>query len=334
MPPEFQAAIAGIKRTPANNSRALLAALQPLVDLGLSEQEAIAAGFGHFPIAGAATYSHDWWFPRFVPTFHLHQGTDIFAPMGTPVRSPVAGTLRQTNGAVGGLSAYVTQADGTYFYLAHLSSFVAGQATGQAVRQGEVIGFVGDTGNARGGAPHVHFEIHPAPVKVVTTGKGKKAVSKYMTVPVPPGTQLPPTDPKPYLDYWISEAMAAIPSLIAQLEASRPRAVIATGLTRRLADGTGSGGVFTAPTGPPRSQLLWASSASPAGGTLRFAEAQASAATGDVGYAALARRQERRLQAWAQSDARARAILAPLTPPALRPALGWGSSPQARPSGT
>jgi len=39
----------------------------------------VALGFGRFPVGGPATFSDDWWTPRFTPTFHLHQGNDIFA---------------------------------------------------------------------------------------------------------------------------------------------------------------------------------------------------------------------------------------------------------------
>ena len=102
-------------------------------------------------MAGAANFVDDWWFPRFTPTFHLHEGTDIFGAYGTAVRSPTEGTLRQTNGAVGGQAVYVTQDDGTYVYMAHLSGFVAGQVDGQRIHVGEVVGYLGDSGDAKGG---------------------------------------------------------------------------------------------------------------------------------------------------------------------------------------
>src|SRR3546814_12016417 len=85
-----QAIIDSIQRSPANSSRALHdAVLRDLVPLGLTEQEAIRVGFGRFPIAGVATFVHDWYFPRWGPGFRFHMGTDVFAPHGTPVRSPV-----------------------------------------------------------------------------------------------------------------------------------------------------------------------------------------------------------------------------------------------------
>ena len=327
VPPDAQGVINSIKRTPANNTRRLVAALRPLVDLGFTEAEAIQMGFGRFPLGGEATWSDDWYFPRFVPSFHFHEGTDIFAAHGTPVRSPVDGILKQSEGSIGGLAAYVYEPDGTYHYLAHLMGFVPGQVTGQAVKAGDVVGFNGDSGNAKGGAPHVHYEYHPAPTKDVTTGKGKKAVTTTVTVPVPMGTQLPPAPPKPLLDRWVEEALAAVPALIAKAEAGRPRAIIATGLTRRLADGGST--PFAAPSGPPRSQLLWASSASPSGGALRLAEAEATAAADELGYAALAKEQEERVRAYEAERAWAQAVFARLTPPGLGAALGYPVSPES-----
>ncbi|HUQ38521.1 MAG TPA: M23 family metallopeptidase [Acidimicrobiales bacterium] len=298
VPPGYQKMINSVRRSRANDTSALIAALQPLEDLGLTAQQAALIGMGRFPVAGPASFVDDWWYPRFVPEFHLHQGTDIFAAAGTPVRAPVDGVLRQSNGAVGGLASYVTQADGTYFYMAHLSGFVKGQATGQRVKTGDVVGYVGDTGNAQGGAPHVHFEIHP---------KGGGAVN-----------------PKPFLDRFISEAMANVPKLIAAHEVGRPRALVTTGLTRRLSEG---GGVFASPSSPPRSQLLWASSANPQGGIIRLAEAEAAEAARGVDWNALARREQTRAADYVRADERARTILGPVTPAGLGEFLGLPRSP-------
>ena len=320
VPPDAQAQINSVKRSRANNTSKLLQALRPLIDLGMSEQEAIAIGFGRFPVAGQANYSHDWWYPRFVPTFHLHEGTDIFAAAGTPVRAPADGILKQSNGAVGGMAAYVTEPNGTYYYMAHLSGFVDGQVTGQKVKRGEIVGYNGDSGNARGGSPHVHFEIHPAPTRQVTTGKGKNRVTQTVTVPVRPGTVLPPVDPKPYLDAWLNEAIADVPRLIAEFESKRPRAAISTGLTRRLGDGRA--GVFSAPSTPPRAQLLWASSASPAGGALQLAEAEAAVAAEELDWASLARQEAARAAVWERADAPVRGVIRRITPAPLARLLG------------
>ncbi|MGH9190391.1 MAG: M23 family metallopeptidase [Acidimicrobiales bacterium] len=169
-------------------------ALQKLSS-SLNGVETFSAGMGHFPVAGAARYSNDWMAPRYTPCFHLHQGTDIFAARGTPVRAPVDGVVNFTEEAVGGKSVYVREANGTFYYLAHLDGFARIRA-GSRVSQGQVVGFVGSTGNADGGAPHVHLQVHPR-------GGG-------------------PINPKPLLDRWLDEAAAGVPKLAASLGSPRP----------------------------------------------------------------------------------------------------------------
>jgi hypothetical protein len=294
VPPEYWPLINSVKRSKPNSTVALLAALRPLMDVGLTQDQVVGLGFGRFPVGGPSTFTDDWWMPRFTPVFHLHQGNDIFAVEGTPVRAPADGVLRQSNEAVGGLSDYLTLADGTYFYMAHLSAFVTGQTSGQKVKAGDVIGFVGATGDAVGGAPHCHFEIHP---------KGGAA-----------------TDPKPYLDQWLGDSLALVPRLLGAYLGNRPQALLATALTRRAADGGDN--LFSGPSLPPRAQLLWASSASP-GGALHLAEAAAVHAAGNVDWPIVAARQADATQARAHSDLIARALLAPLTPAPLRSLLGF-----------
>jgi murein DD-endopeptidase MepM/ murein hydrolase activator NlpD len=108
-----------------------------------------------FPVAGAHSFSNDWGNPR--SGGRHHQGTDIFAVKGTPVVAVVSGTVTHRIGGLGGISAYLHGSDGNSYYYAHLNSFAASGG----VSQGQVIGYVGNTGNARGGAPHLHFEVHP-----------------------------------------------------------------------------------------------------------------------------------------------------------------------------
>jgi N-acetylmuramoyl-L-alanine amidase len=115
-----------------------------------------ASGSGFLcPVPGAGFFN-DWAFPR--SGGRAHAGTDLFAPRGTPVRAPVDGVVETAVGAIGGNQFRLTTPDGTLLFGSHLHSF---GATGQ-VRAGDVIGTVGDTGNARGARPHLHFEIHPA----------------------------------------------------------------------------------------------------------------------------------------------------------------------------
>lgn len=85
-----------------------------------------------------------------------HQGVDLTAPSGTPTVAPVAGVVRFDRDSAGGLSWHLTADDGIYYYGTHLSRF--GPRAGR-VAAGEVIGYVGQTGNAS--VPHLHFEIRP-----------------------------------------------------------------------------------------------------------------------------------------------------------------------------
>ncbi len=279
-------------RAPANNTQKLLAAIQPLLALGFSRDEAIRLGFGRFPVAGYATFSDDFGDPRSTPYPHPHEGTDIFATCGMPVRSPADGVFTMAGGGAGGIAAYV-RGGGTEYYLAHLQGYARNVRSGQRVRTGDIIGFNGNSGNAVGGACHVHFEVHP----------GGRVVN-----------------PAPILNQWIKEALAKMPQLIASFEKGRPQAIIATGLTRRLADG--SDGFLAAPVRPSRAELLWASSASPPGGSLHLAEAEATALANGVNWEELARRRQADAQLAQVADARARALLIPLTPRRLRVPFG------------
>lgn len=315
VPEDAQRIINSIRRTPANNTRKLIEALRALRVLGLSDSEVVDVGFGRFPVGGPTTFTDDWYFPRFVPTFHFHEGTDLFAACGTPARSPADGVLKLTQGGSAGLAAYVYEPNGTYHFLAHLQRFVPTQQSGQRVKVGQTIGYVGDTGNAVGGPCHIHFEFHPAPTRAVVTGKGKDRKVTLVPRPVPIGTRLEPVNPKPYLDAWLEEARLNVPRLVTAME-SRPRALVSTGLTRRLADGRA--GAFPAPAVPPRSQLLWATSVNPAGGAWRLARAEAMSVATNVDWARLAARQQARLEQEQRARELSQALLTPLTPPALR----------------
>lgn len=315
VPEDAQRVINSIRRSPANSTKKLMQALRALRSLGLSDAEVVDVGFGRFPVGGPTTFTDDWYFPRFVPSFHLHEGTDLFAACGTPARAPADGTLKLSQGGSGGLAAYVYEPNGTYHYLAHLQRFVPTQQSGQQVKVGQTIGYVGDTGNAVGGPCHIHFEFHPAPAREVVSGKGKARKVTVVSRPVPIGTRLPPVNPKPHLDAWLAEALVRVPHLVAALEV-RPRALVATGLTRRLADGRTA--AFPAPAVPPRSQLLWATSASPAGGAWRLAQAAATSLANDIDWTSLARKQQARLEEEQRARLLTKALLTPLTPPALR----------------
>jgi murein DD-endopeptidase MepM/ murein hydrolase activator NlpD len=90
-----------------------------------------------------------------------HHAIDIHAPRGTPVIAVVDGTIRKLHsGARGGLAIYLMDDDGTTrYYYAHLDGYAQGLHEGQRVERGEVIGYVGDTGNASPGDYHLHFSV-------------------------------------------------------------------------------------------------------------------------------------------------------------------------------
>lgn len=92
---------------------------------------------------------------------HVHKALDIMAPRGTPVVAAVDGTIRKLDSSPnGGLTIYEFDRAGTSSYdYAHLDRYANGVVEGKAVRRGELIGYVGSTGNAKENAPHLHFAI-------------------------------------------------------------------------------------------------------------------------------------------------------------------------------
>jgi murein DD-endopeptidase MepM/ murein hydrolase activator NlpD len=92
-----------------------------------------------------------------------HEAIDIMAPTGTPVRAVEDGTIAKLFNSRGGGGLTIYQFDpGEMFsyYYAHLDRYAPGLRDGQRVRRGEVIGYVGSTGNASRNAPHLHFAIN------------------------------------------------------------------------------------------------------------------------------------------------------------------------------
>ena len=108
------------------------------------------------PVDGSPVVSDNFGVIREMPGTprHIHQGNDIMAPTGTPIIAPFDGEAVASTNYLGGQSVHVYGAEG-YAYNAHLSAY---GKLGQ-VQVGDVIGYVGVTGNAT--APHNHFEWHP-----------------------------------------------------------------------------------------------------------------------------------------------------------------------------
>ncbi|MBB4131019.1 M23 family metallopeptidase [Xanthomonas sp. 3075] len=92
----------------------------------------------------------------------VHDAIDILAPTGTPVLAVADGTVEKLfDSERGGLTVYQFEPSGTYcYYYAHLQRYADGLTEKQSIKRGQVIGYVGSTGNADPGAPHLHFEIH------------------------------------------------------------------------------------------------------------------------------------------------------------------------------
>ncbi|MGH9277529.1 MAG: hypothetical protein ACRD12_05410, partial [Acidimicrobiales bacterium] len=133
IPPEYVPVINGVVRSGTNNSNELLAALARLTDQGMSLEEAALIGMGQFPVAGEAWWSDDFYNPRFTPEFHLHQGNDIFAARGAPIRAPEAGRLEYMNAGSCGLGFWVHAPAMTYFGC-HLESFAKDLSSGSSVK--------------------------------------------------------------------------------------------------------------------------------------------------------------------------------------------------------
>ena len=123
---------------------------------GASGGVGVITGFA-CPVPGAS-FINDWGFPR--SGGRRHQGTDVFAARGTPTVAVGNGTVSLKSSSLGGITLYLRTSQAMYYY-AHLDSYAAGIGNGTAVKTGQVVGYVGNTGNAIGTSPHLHFQIHP-----------------------------------------------------------------------------------------------------------------------------------------------------------------------------
>jgi len=167
----------------------------------------LTAGGYVFPVYGPASFSDDFGAAR--ADTGWHHGNDIFAPLGAPVLAVTDGTLFLVGwNTIGGNRVWLRDLQGNEFYYAHLSAFSPIARDGAHVKAGDVIGFVGATGDAAGTPTHLHFEIHPAAL----LGMGYDGV----------------IDPYPYLLAWqrLDDASFDTTGLIPPGEKAPPPAAV------------------------------------------------------------------------------------------------------------
>lgn len=116
-----------------------------------------------FPVYGTASFGDSFGAPRPNVSGGWHHGEDIFARLGTPLLAVADGTLHTIGfNKIGGYRLWLRDTAGNEFYYAHMSAYSPLAVEGRRVQAGDVLGYVGNSGDAEGGAFHVHFEIHPA----------------------------------------------------------------------------------------------------------------------------------------------------------------------------
>jgi murein DD-endopeptidase MepM/ murein hydrolase activator NlpD len=136
--------------------------LGPAFHIPFGLQPPLTAGGYVFPVYGPHEFGDSFGSFRGDVPGNWHHGDDIFAPLGAPVLACADGTVFSVGwNNVGGNRLWLRDGQGNEFYYAHLSAYSPAAKNGSRVKAGEVIGFVGNTGDAEGTPYHLHFEIHP-----------------------------------------------------------------------------------------------------------------------------------------------------------------------------
>jgi murein DD-endopeptidase MepM/ murein hydrolase activator NlpD len=122
----------------------------------------LSAGGYVFPVYGPASFGDSFGAPRGAYVGGWHHGEDIFGPANAPILAVADGTIFSVGwNQYGGWRLWLRDRLGNQFYYAHLSAYSPLAVDGREVRAGDVIGFMGTTGDAEFSPPHLHFEIHP-----------------------------------------------------------------------------------------------------------------------------------------------------------------------------
>jgi murein DD-endopeptidase MepM/ murein hydrolase activator NlpD len=150
---------------PGNYSTAtLIQAAHELRELGVSSRRARSV-YQPFIIAGYARWWDSWGEVRLATHgVRPHLGQDVFCKQGAPVLAAESGRVEFTFDDLGGMVARLHRDTGGFWYYAHLSGYNATLKSGDRIERGDVIGFCGNTGNARGSSPHVHFGLYSGAV--------------------------------------------------------------------------------------------------------------------------------------------------------------------------
>src|SRR5205807_9553423 len=134
----------------------------PVLSKPLQVKPTLGKGGYVFPVYGNSSYTDTYGAPRGDVPGGWHHGDDIFAALGAPILAVEPGTVFSVGWhKVGGWRLWLRDDRGNEFYYAHLSAYSPFAINGAIVNAGDVLGFVGNTGDAQGTPYHLHFEVHP-----------------------------------------------------------------------------------------------------------------------------------------------------------------------------
>jgi murein DD-endopeptidase MepM/ murein hydrolase activator NlpD len=151
------------KQTPVAPEPTIHGTSRPLLTQGPTGlQPQLTAGGYVFPVYGPSSFGDSFGAFRGDVSGNWHHGDDIFAPLGAPILACADGLVFSVGwNDVGGNRLWLRDSQGNEFYYAHLSAFTPLAQNGMHVKAGEMLGFVGNTGDAQGTPTHLHFEVHP-----------------------------------------------------------------------------------------------------------------------------------------------------------------------------